>query len=363
MIYLDYNATAPLRPAVRDALVAAMEHYGNPSSVHSVGRAARAVVEQAREGLARYMQMMARQVLFTASATEANVTVVRGGSFARIITSVADHDSLQQPAQHSGVPVEYCPVTANGTLCLNTLATLLQQPIATLLCTTAVNSEIGVIQPLAAIDALVRHAAAPTHWHIDAVQAFGKLLPEDFCLYGDSITLAFHKIGGCRGLAALLLRNESATPAPLLHGGGQEMRRRAGTENVLAAAALTALLGEAEHWPAEQAQLAQQRNAFEAEMQQAGALLVAALAPRVGNTSCVILPNKLAEHTVIGCDLRGLCLSAGSACSSGKVKCSALLHAMNLGHNAACAVRLSGGFATLANDWHNAAHILRGVLG
>lgn len=328
MIYLDYNATAPTRPEALAAMVAAIEAGGNPSSVHSAGRAARRRVEDARRAVADLVGVDANQVIFTATGTEANNMALLGyPDHARFVSAI-EHDAVKQAAPDAIV----LPVLADGTLDLAALEAALETAAAPpLVSVMLANSETGILQPIAEIAARV-HAKGGL-LHCDAVQAAGRVPFTLDSLGADLLTLSGHKLGGVPGAAALILGATLAgtprEPLPLLRGGGQERGRRAGTENVgaLAAFGVAARAAKAEI-PAMQA-LAPLRDAAEADLQAAGALLPAATgAPRLPNCFSVALPGKPAETQVIALDLAGFAVSAGSACSSGKVKRSAVLSAM-----------------------------------
>lgn len=328
MIYLDYNATAPTRPEALAAMVAAIQAGGNPSSVHSVGRAARRRVEDARRAVADLVAVDANQVIFTATGTEANNLALLGyPGHARFVSAI-EHDAVKQAAPDATI----LPVLADGTLDLDALDAALETAAAPpLVSVMLANSETGILQPIAAI-ALRVHAKGGL-LHCDAVQAAGRVPFTLTDLGADLLTLSAHKLGGVPGAAALILGAAIAgtprEPLPLLRGGGQERGRRAGTENVgaLVAFGVAARAAKAEI-PAMQA-LAPLRDAAEADLQAAGALLPAATgAPRLPNCFSVALPGKPAETQVIALDLAGFAVSAGSACSSGKVKRSAVLSAM-----------------------------------
>ena len=332
---------------------------GNPSSVHTLGRAARRSLDLARRRLSDLLGLPGHHVVFTGSATESNVTVLRGISYDHVLVSAADHESLREPAGPSAIEL---PLGADGRVSLEALATQLNTLTGKILVTlTAVNGEAGIIQPIAQVHALC--AARPqTHLHIDAVQAFGKLPVAAYAPYGDTLTLAFHKIGGPRGMAVLAAREEAALPAPLLTGGGQERRRRAGTENILAAAGLAALLQPdfSEQMQQEHGRLLSLRLYTEeilADIPQA--VIFGADAPRAANTVYVAAPVWQAETAVIAADLAGICISAGSACSSGKAAAGRLPAATGRSDLTGRALRLSAGHATGAEDLSAAAQLLK----
>lgn len=345
MAYLDYNATAPLRPGARAAMLGALELGGNASSVHGAGRAARRVVETARARVADLVGATPAQVIFTAGATEANATALRGFGRSVILVSAIEHDSVL-----AAVPEAIrLPVTPDGTLDLEALDRLLERTAGpALVAVMAVNNETGAIQPIAEV---VRRAhARGALVHCDAVQAAGKL-PIDLMAWGvDSLSLSAHKLGGPQGAGALVLR-EGLGLEPLLRGGGQERRRRAGTENIAAIAGFGAAAVACADDDLDGLQ--RMRDRLEAIIRDAAPEVPvhAAAAPRVPTVSCIGLPGLAAETQVMRFDLEGIAVSAGSACSSGKVAASHVLAAMGVEAGASGeAVRVSLGWATAAVD-------------
>lgn len=326
-LYLDANATEPLRPAARDAALAAMELAGNPSSVHAAGRAARRLLESARERLAA--RFGAADLVFTAGGTEANALAVRGlGAGRRVLVGATEHPAVLAAAPDATI----VPVRPDGQVDLDALAASLAGPPA-LVCLMAANNETGVLHPLAEAAALCRAAGALLH--VDAVQAAGRMPVTLGALGADSLAVSGHKMGGPKGAGALLLR-AGLSPAPLIAGGGQERGRRGGTEPLPAIAGMAAA---AEAGP--ETRLARLRDSIEAGCLAEGAAVAGAGAPRLGNTTSLILPGAAAETQVIALDLAGVQVSAGAACSSGKVGRSHVLAAMGLGELAGCAIRVS----------------------
>jgi cysteine desulfurase len=331
-LYLDANATEPLRPEAREATLAALDLGGNPSSVHAAGRAARRVLEGAREALAARFGGSPAGLVFTSGGTEANALAVRGLSAGRRILAGA----TEHPAVLAAAPgAEVLPVRADGTLDLAALEAALAGPPAQV-CLMAANNETGVLHPLAEAAALCRAAGALLH--VDGVQAAGRVPLSLAALGADSLAVSGHKLGGPKGAGALLLRPGLA-PEPLLAGGGQELGRRGGTEPLpaiagMAAAAMAAI-------PEEAARLAALRDTIESACLAAGASVAGAGAPRLPNTTSLILPGVPAETQVIALDLAGVRVSAGAACSSGKVARSHVLAAMGLGEAAGQAIRVS----------------------
>lgn len=343
--YLDYNATAPLRPEARAAMIAALDRYGNPSSVHRAGRAARALVEEAREAVAALVGVHPAEVIFTSGATEANATLLLGRAELEHLASAGEHDSVLATSKADAVALR-----PNGQIDLTALDARLAGSDTTLLSLLAANNETGVVQPVA--EAARRVHARGGRLHCDAVQAAGRLA-KDAWGAADYITLSAHKLGGPKGVGALVLRDD-ASLTPLITGGGQERRLRAGTENVAAIAGFgAAARGVLDEGPAEQARLAAVRDRFEVGLRhlQPAVVIHGAEAPRLANTCCFSLPGQRAETLLIAMDLAGICLSSGSACSSGKVQQSHVLLAMGVQPElAAAALRLSLGWASVAED-------------
>ncbi len=354
--YLDYNASAPLRPEARAALVAALEFYGNPSSVHRAGCAARALIEEARAEVAQLVGADPAEVIFTSGATEANNLCLAGTTAERLLASAGEHDSVLAVPQ-----VETLDLLPDGQLDLAKLETRLADSEAPLLSLMAANNETGVIQPLAAAAECLK--AAGGRLHCDAVQAVGRL-PSETWAAADYVSLSAHKLGGPKGVGALVLCS-GAPLRPLLRGGGQERRLRAGTENLAAIAGFgataRAVLAEG---AAEQRRLADLRNRFEAGLKtlEPAAVIHGEAVLRLANTSCFSLPGRRAEILLIAMDLAGICLSSGSACSSGRVERSHVLSAMAVERDLADgALRLSLGWASVDEDVTNCLQALADV--
>jgi cysteine desulfurase len=354
-VYLDYNATARVRPEAAQAIAHALEIGGNPSSVHATGRAARALMEAARAEVAALIAAPASTVVFTSGGTEANALALESAVAAgakRLIISAIEHDSLQETARVQGVAVEVMPVDADGVADLGWLADRLGRwdsadgkPFVALM---LANNETGVIQPAAEAAELVR--AADGWLHVDAIQAAGKIAVDSRALGADTLSISAHKLGGPQGVGALTF-GPRATLSRRQHGGGQERGRRGGTENLpgiagFGAAARQALAG----LEAYQAQ-AGFRDAVAERLKAAGSVVMGEAAPRLANTLSIATPGFPADLQVMGLDLAGVMVSAGSACSSGKVKASHVLSAMGQGELAACGIRVSGGWGTTEADW------------
>jgi cysteine desulfurase len=332
-LYLDANATEPLRPEARAAVLAALDLVGNPSSVHAAGRAARRLLEGARENLAARFGGSPGELVFTAGGTEANALALRGlGAGRRVLLGATEH-----PAVLAAAPAgQRLPVRAEGTLDLAALETALAAGPPALVCLMLANNETGVLHPVAEAAALCRAAGALLH--VDAVQAAGRV-PVSLAELGcDSLAVSGHKLGGPKGAGALLLR-PGLHPEAIIPGGGQERGRRGGTEPLPAIAGMTAAAEAAR--PETASRLAALRDAIEAGCVALGAVAAGAGAPRLPNTASLILPGVPAETQVIALDLAGIEVSAGAACSSGKVARSHVLAAMGLDEDATCAIRVS----------------------
>ena len=342
-IYLDYNAGAPMKPGVRAAIVEALALTGNPSSVHRFGREARRCVEDARERVAALAGARAADVIFTAGGTEANNLALSGSGRMRLLVSAIDHDSILAAAPGA----EILPVRPDGRLDLDALrAVLAGDSRPALLSVQLANNETGVIQPVAEAAMLARAGGALVH--CDAVQAAGKI-PVAMGLLGvDYLSLSAHKLGGPPGVGALLAA-PGAPLAPAIRGGGQERRRRGGTENLPGIVGFGTAAELAAADLADQPRLARLRDRLEAAVAAAApeAPVHGRDAPRLANTSCVGMPGVRSDLQVMGFDLAGIAVSAGAACSSGKIAESHVLRAMGVDPAAAaCAIRVSLGWAT-----------------
>jgi cysteine desulfurase len=350
-IYLDYNATAPIRPEVRDAVIAAFGVAGNPSSVHGFGRRARRVVEDARAEVAALAGVTPARVIFTSGGTEANTAALRATGRTRVLVSSIEHDSVLETVPDA----LRVPVTADGLVDLAALERLLADSgEPALVSVMRVNNETGVIQPLGDVVRIAHAHGALVH--CDAIQAAGRLPLEVDALGIDLMTLSAHKMGGPQGVGALIVR-DGIPVTPVLRGGGQEHRRRAGTENVAGIAGFGVAARLAREGLHAQAALAELRDDLERRLiraaQEAGkpAVFYGRAAPRVANTTCVSMPGATSETQIMALDLAGIAVSAGSACSSGKVKPSHVLTAMGVpADETASAIRVSLGWGTHAGD-------------
>ena len=329
--YLDYNATVPLRAEAREALVAALD-IGNPSSVHEEGRKARALVETARADVAALVSAPAETVIFTSGGTEAcnlalGLRQATAGEIKRLLVSAIEHSAVLAAAEESVLPVELLPVTADGVVDMAALDAALQDETPALVCVMLANNETGTIQPIAEIAAKTR--AHGSLLFCDAVQAAGKMPIDIFALGVDALSLSGHKLGAPMGIGALVTRPAVVVPPQLL-GGGQELGRRAGSENISGIAAFAAAAKAAMRDLNDFANLAELRDDMEAALLavQPQTEIFGKHADRLANTSCFALGGLNSETLVMALDLAGVAVSAGSACSSGKVSRSHVLAAM-----------------------------------
>lgn len=341
--YLDHNATSPLRPAAFDAMAEALRMGGNPSSVHASGRRARATVDKARREVASLCGAASSEVVFTSGGTEANNLALSGAGRRRVLVSAVEHDSVRRAVPHA----EVLPVDGDGVLDLAALERALATSAEPALVSVMLaNNETGVLQPIREVVRLAQSAGALVH--CDAVQGAGKVPVGLRDLGVDYLSLSAHKIGGPTGVGALMVR-KSAPLSSALRGGGQESNRRAGTENVAGIAGFGAAAVLAASTP----DLAGLRDGLEFSLVQIApaAAVFGAGAPRLSNTSCISMPGVPAETQVVALDLADVCISAGAACSSGRVKPSSVLEAMGVpATEAACAIRVSLGWNTKAAD-------------
>lgn len=361
-IYMDWNATAPLRGAVRQSLIDALDLFGNPSSVHKEGRAIRASIEAARRNVASVTGAAAANVVLTSGATEASNLVLcpdfKMGrapiKVSKLYHSAIEHPAIREGGRFDKADLVEVPVTANGVIDLAALETLLgrhdaSEGMAMVAC-MLVNNETGVIQPIAEVAQLV--SAARGVLVVDAVQALGRIPVDINALGADFVIVSSHKIGGPKGVGALITKGEVFMPKPLIHGGGQEKGHRSGTENVSAVIGFG--VAAAQLLEAGEAEIERQtvlRERLEAGMRAAAndVVIHGDQAKRVCNTTFFTLPGLKAETGQIAFDLEGVALSAGSACSSGKVGESHVLTAMGLDAKTG-GLRISIGFNTTEDD-------------
>ncbi|CCD90854.1 Cysteine desulfurase (Nitrogenase metalloclusters biosynthesis protein nifS) [Bradyrhizobium sp. ORS 375] len=365
-VYLDWNATTPLRPEARAAMVAAFDLVGNPSSVHDEGRKARRVMEEARTVIARGLGTAARRVVFTSGGTEANtLALVPGlkapaGGVERLLVSAIEHASVLAGGRFAPAAVQTIPVDRSGVVDVGRLEALLAAGPPALVSVMAANNETGVLQPVSQVAEIVHRAGGLLH--VDAVQAFGKIPLDINQMAADLVTVSAHKIGGPKGAGALVLGGGVEDVVPVLRGGGQERGRRAGTENLAGIAGFGAAAGAAlATLAADLPRLTALHERLEAGLRQTSGLTVfSAEAARLPNTTLFTAPGLKAETAVIGFDLEGIAVSSGSACSSGKVQPSHVLEAMGVGSAAAQgAVRLSLGWSTTTAEVDRAVEAWR----
>ena len=357
-VYLDWNATTPLRPEARQAMAAAWDMAGNPSSVHAEGRQARRLVEGARAAISGAVGARPQDLVFTSGGTEANALALTPGlrrgvgePAQRLLVSAIEHTSVLSGGRFPPEAIGTIQVTGSGLIDIDHLRRLLAVGRPALVSVMLANNETGALQPVGEVADIVHEAGGLLH--VDAIQALGKIPFDIKSLRADLITLSAHKVGGPKGVGALVLAEDIQGLEPLLRGGGQELGRRAGTENVagIAAfgaattAAMAALAGDI-------SRLHALRERLENGLQQTSGMIVfSAEVPRLPNTTLFTVPGLKAETAVIGFDLGGIAISSGSACSSGKVQPSHVLAAMGFGKELAQgAVRLSMGWSTSEAD-------------
>ncbi len=352
-VYLDYNATAPLHPAALEAMQKWLGTPHNPSSIHRLGQQARATVEKSRRAIAENLQVDPTGILFTSSGTEANNQALRCTGADQLFVSAIEHAAVLECAKQCGIPYHVIPVTSEGIIDLNALErTLEEHPSrAPLVSIMLANNETGIIQPVAEVaDIAHKHGAM---LHSDAAQAFGKIpvsVPE---LGVDMLTISAHKCGGPIGVAALV-SNGCFPITPLHIGGGQERNVRGGTENVPAIAGFGALMAVLSDIFSHLQRVSNWRDATEREIQQLcpESLVIGQQMPRLPQTSCLTMPGVENATQLMHCDLAGIAVSSGSACTSGKVESSHVLMAMGLSATMTnTALRISGGWNSKEEDF------------
>lgn len=378
MHYLDHNATSPLRPESLSAVTHALAVGGNPSSIHANGRAARVLIEQAREQVAALVSAKADSVIFTSGATESNTLALFGavegslegedlnkgsGRITRIFVSAIEHSSVLATADRLAerfpwLRVSRLAVTPDGVIDLEGLRVALREGKGrTLVAVMAANNETGVVQPIADVSKLVREAGGLLL--VDAVPATGKM-KIDFSLC-DYLVLSGHKMGAPTGVGALVVAQNAPLAAQLV-GGGQQKGLRAGVENLSGIAAFGAAAHALADGEGERARIAHLRDHFEAALKAAApeTVFFGNKAARLCSTSAFAVPGLTAETALIGLDLDGVMMSSGSTCSSGKVAVSHVLTAMGVDETlAACALRASFGWSSTMEDVHAAIESLR----
>lgn len=348
--YLDHNAGSPPRPQAVEAACRAMEGAGNPSSPHAAGRAARRAIETARETVAQLVGAQPEAVIFTSGGTEANALALCGSGRPRLLVSAIEHASIAFARDDA----EIIPVDADGILDLEALDRLLgadRRPA--LVSVMAANNETGILQPVSDIAHIAhRHGAL---FHCDAAQAAGRL-PLSLAAQGaDLFSLSAHKLGGLAGTGALVLADPDLPLAPFLLGGGQERRRRGGTENLAGIAAFgTAAIAALDELNGNVISVMRDmRDRIEAEIlsRVPGVRIIGAASPRLANTSCLALAGLRGHIQVMALDLGGVMVGSGAACSSGAVAASRVLKAMGLADTlAGSAIRVSLGWDSRPED-------------
>lgn len=357
-VYLDWNATTPLHPEARQAMAAAWEVAGNPSSVHAEGRQARRLIEDARAAISAAVGARPQDVVFTSGGTEANALALTPGlrrgagePVRRLLVSAIEHTSVLSGGRFSPDAIGTIRVSGSGLIDTDHLRRLVAVGPPALVSVMLANNETGALQPVGEVADIVHEAGGLLH--VDAIQALGKIPFDIKSMKADLVTLSAHKIGGPKGVGALVLAEEVLGLEPLLRGGGQELGRRAGTENVAGIAAFgaaaRAAMGASD---GDTARLRGLRDRLEAGLKQTpGVIVFSEDVPRLPNTTLFTVPGLRAETAVIGFDLGGIAVSSGSACSSGKVQPSHVLEAMGYGKELAQgAVRLSLGWSTSEAD-------------
>jgi len=372
-VYLDWNATAPMRPEAKAAMMQAMDLQGNPSSVHAEGRAARKIIEDARANIAKALGARSADVVFTSGGTEANALALMPGLrrdrdvATRLIVSAIEHSSVRSGGRFPVEDIQTAPVMPSGVVDLERLQALLANGTPALVSVMLANNETGAIQPIAEIAELVH--AAHGILHVDAVQGFGKTDININTLDADLLSISAHKIGGAKGTGALVLTEGLAGFEPLIAAGGQEKGRRGGTENLPGIAAFgAAVAAHLETGAAAMARMQKLRTRLETGLRAVTPemTIFSGDVPRLPNTVLFSAPGMKAETAVIAFDLEGMAVSSGSACSSGKVHASPVLTAMGVRPEMAQgAVRLSLGWDTteaeiqyLLEAWRSLANVL-----
>ncbi len=357
-IYLDWNATTPLRPEARAALEAALEVCGNPSSVHGEGRKARGILEAARGAVAAAVGAGPETIVFTSGATEANALALAPGVHRtasppaeQLIVSAIEHSSVLAGGRFPRDRIAIAPVDRSGVIDLSALERMLASGPPALVSVMAANNETGVVQPIDRVAGLVHDRGGVLH--VDAVAAFGKIAIDFNKLGCDLLSISAHKIGGPKGVGALVVADGLRGLEPGLKGGGQEKGRRAGTENLPGIAGFGAAATVAAATREQDARHCEAlRRRLEAGLKATGPVTIFSdTVPRLPNTTLFTAPGLRAETAVIGFDLEGIAVSSGSACSSGKVQPSHVLAAMQATpEQARGGVRISLGWNTTEND-------------
>jgi cysteine desulfurase len=346
-IYLDHNATTPVKPEAAAAMAEALAECGNPSSVHRFGRLARRRVEDARDRVAALVRVKPQNVIFTSGGSEANALAMALGRGRRMLVGATEHDSVMKAAPEA----KRVPVQGDGRIDQGQLQALLDAAGGPAFVSIQLaNNETGVVQPIAELATQV-HAAGGL-LHVDAAQAPGRIPVDADALGADALTLSAHKMGGPQGTGALILTADVA-PAPIIRGGGQERGWRAGTENLpgIVGFGIAAELASVDLMRAGEVALLRDEMEQRLSRVTADARIYGFSAPRLPNTSCIGMPGVDSETQVVAFDLAGIAVSAGSACSSGKLRRSGVLTSMGVAPvDADSAIRVSIGRDTTAAE-------------
>jgi cysteine desulfurase len=346
-VYLDHNATTPMRPQVQELVFKIMQGVGNASSVHGYGREARKYIEDARTQVADLCHAQSEQVTFTSGATESINAVLNAYKDKRVLTSAVEHPAVLACAPHA----DLIPVTTDGVIDMDAYEALLNQsPPPALVCLMLVNSETGVIQPVSEAAKLAHDKGALVF--VDAVQGAGRLDLNMRKLGADFIAISAHKMAGPQGVGALLTKDGLKAP-PFMLGGGQEKNGRAGTHNTAGIAGMGLAAAMAKQNLSHYTALTKLRDDMEARLRSLSnnLTLYGQNAPRVGNTTNVGLKGMPAQTQLMSLDLDGIAVSSGSACSSGAFKPSHVLTAMGANEEEAkSALRISLGWNTTTAD-------------
>jgi cysteine desulfurase len=350
--YLDYNATAPLRSEAKEAVLRACQVIGNPSSIHSSGRAARKLLDESRESIAMTLGKHPSSLIFTSGGTEANALALNCQEFSTILVSAIEHESLLSPKSKK------IPVDNRGIVDLNSLEDfLIQAKPPIFLGVMMANNETGVIQPIHEIAKLAHRYGA--WFHCDAIQGAGRLNLSDILTQSgsrdipDSVSLSAHKLGGAMGVGVLIMADKDCAIKPLWTGGGQEKYRRSGTENLLGILSFSAVSKYCyEGLETEPLRLKTLRDTLEESLKDMidSCVIFSEQADRLPNTSCFAIPSVKSHSLLMSLDLEKIFVSAGSACSSGKLTPSHVIRAMGYDDLASSAIRVSLGYDTDESD-------------
>lgn len=342
-LYLDHAATSPLRPEARAAFLRACDLGGNASSVHSIGRKARLLLEEARNDiLSAVIALGSGGLVFTSGGTEANALALRQSqTYDYVIMSAGEHDSLFGAVKDAVI----APLTPSGVIDVTALDVLMQRDGRPFVCAMLANNETGAVSD---IPAVAEQVHARGGWlHVDAVQALGKSIIDFTALGADSLSVSAHKVGGPQGIGALV-HDRDRVLTPLITGSGQEYGLRAGTENIPGIAAFAAAVKAAGHGAQD---LVMAQAEVEMALKEQGVTVLSENAVRVPGILAIAQPHWPSNQQLIHLDMAGICVSSGSACSSGKVKSSRVVAAMGLPELADKVLRVSSGWTTSADDW------------